>query len=199
MKSVSYFFSVLSPFTYLAGDRLEQIAETHGARVDYRPIDIMGVFAKTGGVPPKDRHESRKSYRLQDLARLARLSGMPINLSPAFWPTDPVPASCAIIQAQEDGSGDLGDLVRNLLRACWAEEQDISQEDVVAGCLAAAGFDANAIGPVGSEAQKRFREYTEDAVQQNVFGSPTYVSGGQVFWGQDRLSHLDAWLGGRLD
>ena len=197
MTRIDYYFSVLSPFTYLAGDQLERIAARHDAAVDYRPIDIMGLFGRTGGVAPKDRHESRKAYRLQDLARIARLADIDINLAPAFWPTDPVLASCAIIGAQIEGGGDVGALVRNVLRECWSGERNIAEPKVVADCLAAAGFPA-ALAAEGESGRQQFVDNTEDAVRSNVFGSPTYVVGDQVFWGQDRLGHLEAWLDGRL-
>ena len=67
MAQIDYYFATISPFTYLAGLRLEEIAKTHGAQVTYRPVDLMALFARTGGQPPKDRHISRQEYRLQDL------------------------------------------------------------------------------------------------------------------------------------
>ena len=197
MKAIEYYFSVLSPFTHLAGDQLEQIASRHGAAVNYKPIDIMGLFGRTGGVAPKDRHESRKAYRLQDLARIGKLAKIDINLTPAFWPADPVPASCAIVNAVREGSGDVGALARNVLRACWAQDRNIADPDVVAECLAAAGFPAE-LAVADDMALTQFSKNTDEAVRQNVFGSPTYVVGDQVFWGQDRLGHLDALLSGRL-
>ena len=197
MTRIDYYFSVLSPFTYLAGDQLEQIAARHDTTVDYRPMDIMNLFGRTGGVAPKDRHESRKAYRLQDLARIAKLAAIDINLAPAFWPTDPVPASCAIIAAQSEGGGDVGVLARNVLRACWSEERNIAEPQTVADCLAEAGF-SKALAAAGDSERRQLVENTENAVRSNVFGSPTYVVKDQVFWGQDRLGHLEAWLGGRL-
>ena len=197
MTRIDYYFSVLSPFTYLAGDQLERMAACHDATIDYRPMDIMSVFGRTGGVAPKDRHESRKAYRLQDLARIAKLAAIDINLAPAFWPTDPVPASCAIIAAQSEGGGNVGALARNVLRACWSEERNIAEPQTVADCLTAAGF-PETIAAAGDSERRQLVENTENAVRSNVFGSPTYVVKDQVFWGQDRLGHLEAWLDGRL-
>ncbi|RMD47331.1 MAG: 2-hydroxychromene-2-carboxylate isomerase, partial [Alphaproteobacteria bacterium] len=138
---IDYFFSVLSPYTYLAGDRPERIAAAHGAELVWRPMDIMTVFARTGGVPVPQRHPSRQAYRLKDLARCAALEGMPINVQPAHFPTNPAPASYAIIAAQNAGGGDLGALVRAILRAVWAEEKDIAEDAVVRAALEEAGFD----------------------------------------------------------
>lgn len=198
MTVIDYFFSVLSPFTYLAGDSLERLAEKHGAKVNYKPVDIVDLFGRTGGVAPKDRHPSRKAYRMQDLARISKLNGTKINLNPAHWPTNPVPASCAIIAASADDSGDQGVLVRAFLRSCWLEEKDIGNAEVVADCLELAGYPRAIMDSFNASSETTFKEYTSEAEARNVFGSPTYVADGQVFWGQDRLSHLDAWLGGEL-
>ena len=199
MTEVHYFFSVLSPFTYLADERLERLAERHRATIHYKPIDIIDLFGRTGGVAPKDRHPSRKAYRIQELARISKLNGLDINLAPAHWPTNPLPASCAIIAAEGFDSGDQGVLARAVLRSCWLEEKDIGRIDVVADCLELAGYPRTIADSLGSGFETTFKEYTNEAESRNVFGSPTYVAGSQVFWGQDRLPHLDAWLGGELD
>lgn len=193
MKIVDYYFSVLSPFTYLAGDRLERICASHGASIAYRPMDIMSLFAHTGGVPPKDRHPARQAYRLQDLERTARCLRMPINLNPAHWPTDPGPASRAIISAIASGGGDVGLLVRAVLRSCWADQRNIAEPDVVADCLGEAGC---TITPDDDAAASVLVGNTEQAIAANVFGAPSYVVDGQVMWGQDRLEHLDVVLSG---
>ena len=193
MKTISYYFSVLSPFTYFAGDRLERIAAHHGVAIDYLPMDIMGLFGKTGGLPPKDRHISRQNYRMQEIQRIAEHSGMPVNLKPKFWPTDPKSASFTIINAPNE-QGDKGQLVRNYLTACWAEDRDIANPSVVQDCLKAAGFDPEIADSDNNRAMEMFQQNTLRAEEDHVFGSPTYVIDGQVFWGQDRLDHLEWYL-----
>lgn len=79
---INYYFSTMSPFTYLAGTSLEQIAARHGTAITYRPLDIMGLFARTGGQPPAERHPNRQAYRVQDLARSAAIAGMEVILKP---------------------------------------------------------------------------------------------------------------------
>ena len=199
MTQIDYFFSVLSPFTYLAGRTLEDIAGRHGAEIHYRPFDILSLFGRTGGVAPKNRHPSRQAYRLQDLDRISKLNGMKIKLKPAHWPTDPVPASCAILTAPGESGGDVGALTRNILAACWAEDRDIALPEVVSDCLKSAGFDGGIANLDKKTALQQFKANTDEAVARNVFGAPSYVIGDQVFWGQDRLHHLDAWLDGRLN
>ncbi|MCP5085918.1 MAG: 2-hydroxychromene-2-carboxylate isomerase [Rhodobacteraceae bacterium] len=197
MTNIDYFLFTMSPFTYLAGNRLEAIAQKHGCSVTYKPFALIKVFEQTGGTPPAQRHESRKAYRMQELARVATKTGMPINLRPAHWPTNPAPSCYALIAAQAAGGGDLDGLTRAILRACWAEEKDIAEDAVIRACLEENGFDPElAMSGLLSGAQE-FEANTEEAVQRNVFGAPSYLVDDQVFWGQDRLEYLDDYLAER--
>ncbi len=195
MADIDYFFATLSPYSYLAGLRLEEIAAKHGATIAYKPVDIIALFGRTGGVPPKDRHPSRIEYRAQELVRQAKKTGLPFNLQPAHWPTNAAPSSYAIIAAIQDGSGDVGKLCHSFLRACWAEDKDIAQDDVIRDCLAGAGFDpvlADSGLLVGAET---YAANLEEAVDRGVFGAPFYITqDDQRFWGQDRLEDLDQHL-----
>lgn len=198
MKQIEYFFSTISPFTYLAGPRLEEIAARHGASVSYRPIDIVALFGRTGGTPPGQRHESRQEYRLQELRRQAAKAAMPITLKPTHFPTNAAPSSYAIIAAQAEGGGDVGALVRNFLTAVWAEEKDIADDTVVRACLSAAGFDPALADKGLLLGAETYARNLEEATMRGVFGSPFYIIGEERFWGQDRLDDLDAHLSGGL-
>lgn len=199
MPHIDYFFSTLSPYAYLAGQRLEEIAAKHGVGITYKPLDIMALFPRTGGAAPKDRHPARLEYRAQELPRQAKKSGLPFHFRPMFWPTNAAPSSYAIIAAQKAGGGDVGGLVHTILRATWAEEKDIAQDVVVRTALEANGFDPSLADSgllVGAET---YAANLEEAVSQGVFGSPFYiVDGTEKFWGQDRLDDLDAFLSGEL-
>lgn len=198
MVQIDYYFTVLSPFTYLAGTKLETLAARRGAAIEYKPINVMEVFSQTGGTPPKDRHWSRQEYRLQELRRIAKRVGMPINEKPAHWPTDPLPASTALIAAQEAGFS-IGLAAHGLMRAVWAEEKNIAEPEVVAETLAANGVAMSAIEDKLDTAKATFEANTLQAVEIGVFGSPFYVVAHnghrELFWGQDRLDYLDAHLG----
>ena len=196
MTQIDYYFATVSPYTYLAGTRLEEIAARHNASINYKPLDILGLFTRTGGTAPKDRHPSRQEYRAQELVRQAKKLDMPFNLHPAHWPTNPAPSSYAFIAAQSAGGGDLGALVQAFTRACWAGEKDIAQDDVIRECLSQAGFDP-ALADSGLLAgAETYTRNLEEAVERGVFGAPFYITeDDQRFWGQDRLDDLDAHLG----
>ena len=195
MAATDFYFSTLSPYAYLAGNRLEQVAARHDAQITYKPLDIMALFPRTGGTPPRDRHPARQEYRLIERERQARKLGMPMTLKPAHWPTNAAPSSYAIIAAQKAGGGDVGALVHGILRACWAEEKAIAEDSVIRECLTHAGFDpalADSGLLVGAET---YGQNLEDAVSAGVFGVPFYVTDdGAKFWGQDRLDDLDRHL-----
>lgn len=199
MPHIDYYFATLSPFTYLAGTRLEQIAARHGATISYKPVDVIALFGRTGGTPPAQRHASRQEYRAQDLLRQAKYLKMPFNLKPAHWPTNMAPSSYAIIAAQNAGGGDLGVLTHAFTRACWAEEKDIADEAVVRACLAEAGFDPELANSGLLEGAETYAANLEEAAARGVFGAPFYITDDdQRFWGQDRLDHLDAHLQERV-
>jgi 2-hydroxychromene-2-carboxylate isomerase len=191
---IDYYLTTISPFVYLAGTRLEEVAARHGAAVAYRPVPIMDLFARTGGTPPAERHPARQDYRMQELRRQAARLGMPINLRPAHFPTNPAPSCYAVIAAARDGSGDVGALVAGLARACWAEERDVAEDDVIADCLEAAGFDRGLTMRGMMEGAETYARNLEAAVAAGVFGTPFYVVGDERFWGQDRIEALDAHL-----
>ena len=199
MAHIDYYFATTSPYTYLAGTRLEEIAARHGATIAYKPLDVIALFGRTGGVPPRDRHESRQEYRAQELRRQAKKRDMPFNLRPAHWPTNPAPSSYAIIAATAEEGGDLGALAHGFTRACWAEERDISDDGVIREVLEAAGFDPGLADRGLLSGAETYARNLEHAVLAGAFGAPFYVTDGdERFWGQDRLDDLDAHLAGRL-
>jgi 2-hydroxychromene-2-carboxylate isomerase len=199
MPHIDYYFATISPFTYLAGTRLEEIASRHGATVTYKPLDILALFARTGGTAPAQRHESRKVMRLQELRRQSAKTGLPLTPQPAHWPTNPAPASYAVIAAQAAGGGDTGALVHGICHACWAEEKDIAQDAVIRDCLSAAGFDPDLAEKGLWSGAETYERNLEDAVNAGAFGAPFYITDSdERFFGQDRLVDLDLFLAGKL-
>ncbi len=199
MAHIDYFFATVSPFAYLAGTRLEQIAQKHGATITYKPLDLLALFARTGGTAPNERHVSRQEYRLQELARRARIAGLPLNPKPTIFPINPAPSSYALIAAQKAGGGDIGALAHGFMRAYWAEDRNIADDAVIRDVLSSAGFDP-ALAESGLLAgAEEYARNLEEAVARGAFGSPFYITDDdQRFWGHDRLDDLDRYLSGAL-
>lgn len=195
MAHIDYYLSTISPWCYLAGNRLEEIAARHGASVAYKPVDPQALFARTNGKPLAERGEARQAYRIQELARWSGHLGMALNQRPSGFPTNPAPSGYAVIAAQAKG-GDVGGLVQGFLRAVWAEDRNIAEDAVIREILAAEGFDPGLADSglfIGAETYGR---NLEQAVEAGAFGVPFYVvrESGQKFWGQDRLDFLDRHL-----
>lgn len=195
MARIDYYFGTTSPYTYLAGTRAEDVARRHGAEMVYKPIDLAVVFARTGGTMPKERHPARLALRAQELRRQSEKHGLPMDLDPPFRDVNPAPSSYAFIAAIKAGGGDLGALVHALTGAVWRDRRDIAQDEVIAACLSEAGF-APSLATSGMLAgAEAYVQNTEEAVAAGVFGAPFYiVNGTELFWGQDRIEDLDAYL-----
>ncbi|MEM9044097.1 MAG: 2-hydroxychromene-2-carboxylate isomerase [Pseudomonadota bacterium] len=189
MAHIDYFFSVLSPWTYFAGSRLEELADTYEATIAYKPIDAFTVFKATGGVPVHERPPSRQEYRAQELRRTSARTGMPYHFQPAHWPTNAVAASQAVISVGQ-ASGPVGALAQALLAAVWTEQKDIADHAVIEEKLANLNIDPAALNQDEEALQTVLEANTQEAIERGVFGVPFYIVGDERFWGQDKLDDL---------
>lgn len=185
-KSVAYFLTPTSPWTYLGHARFAEIAARHGATVDVKPVDYGVIFPQSGGLPLAKRAPQRQAYRLVELARWREFLGVPLNLQPKFFPADPASAACIICAAAEGGRMAIAG---DFLRAVWAEEKNIADAGVLAEIAARHGI-ADAAGAI-VRGRPVYERNTQEALARQVFGAPTYVYRDEPFWGQDRLEFLD--------
>jgi 2-hydroxychromene-2-carboxylate isomerase len=192
MQTVRYFFTPVSPWTYLGHDRFVAMARRHGAKVLVRPCDLGRVFPVSGGVPLPKRAPQRQAYRLHELARWRDHVGVPLTIHPKHFPVSADLASKTIIAADLVAGTDAAlAFAGALMRACWAEERDVSDAATVAAIVAAQGLDAAALAAKADEAARLFDAYTDEAIERQVFGAPFYVVGDEPFWGQDRLEFVE--------
>ena len=193
-RNVEYFFTPVSPFTYLGHDRFVAIAGRHGVSIDVKPVDLGPVFAVSGGLPLKQRAPQRQAYRLIELARWSKHLGLPLNLQPRHFPVPAAIASKWILAAlSEQGAAGALKLTGALLRAVWAEERNIAENDTLAAIASEQGFDARSLAEAAASAGigERYDALTQEAIDRQVFGAPTYIYRDEPFWGQDRLDFLD--------
>ena len=193
-NNVEYFFTPVSPFTYLGHDRFVAIAARHGVSIDVKPVDLGPVFAVSGGLPLKQRAPQRQAYRLVELARWSTYLGLPLNLQPRHFPVSPAIASKWILAAlSQQGAGSALKLTGALLRAVWAEERNIAESETVAAIASEQGLDAGALAERAATADigGRYDALTQEAIDRQIFGAPTYIYRNEPFWGQDRLDFLD--------
>lgn len=186
---IDYYFAPQSPWTYLGHQRLIDMAQAAGATIRVRPIDMVRVFAASGGVQLKDRPKQRQTYRLAELARYRDYLGVPLVLEPKHFPVVPTLASKLIIAVQQTlGDPDALKLSGALMAAVWVEERNIADESTLAAILGECGLAQDSLSQAASaDVQATYDAYTQTAIDIGVFGAPTYVIDGQLYWGQDRL------------
>ena len=193
-RTVDYYFAPQSPWAYLGHQRLAEIAARTGADLRVMPIDLGGkVFPISGGLPLGQRAPQRQAYRLLELQRFSQHLGAPLNLKPRYFPVGGDDAARLIIAADlACGSAAAMDVAGALLAACWAQERNIADEKVLAQLLQEQGLPAALLEQSHSQAvQVRYETYTQQAIDAGVFGAPSYVIDGEIFWGQDRLDFVE--------
>jgi 2-hydroxychromene-2-carboxylate isomerase len=192
MKTVDYYFTPASPWTYLGHARFVAMAARHGARIAVKPVDLGRVFPVSGGLPLPKRAPQRQAYRLVELARWRDFTGVPLNLHPKHFPVPADDAARLIVAADlAAGTEAALTLAGALMRAVWAEERDISDAATRAAIVAECGLDAAALAARADEAASRFDAFTAEAIERQVFGAPWFVIDGEPFWGQDRLEFVE--------
>jgi carboxymethylenebutenolidase len=198
-QTIDYFFAPQSPWTYLGHERFGRIAAAAGATIHVRPADLGRVFAVSGGLPLAKRPAQRQAYRLVELKRFSDHLGIPLNLHPAHFPVAGDPAARLVIAVERhDGTAAAMQLLGRVMAAVWAEERDIADPKTLAALLGEAGLPARRLDDAQSpEVQERYDRNTQDAIEVGVFGAPTYVIDGELFWGQDRLDFVERRLARR--
>lgn len=194
-RSIQYYFSLHSPWTYLGNAAFHEIARRHGCAIDYRPMPLRSVFDETGGLPLPKRHPVRQRYRLVDLQRWRERRGLPLVLEPKHFPFDPSLADRVAIAILEAGGDPVG-FMADVMAGVWAREEDMREPQAISACVDRAGLDAGALlaQADGGAVRQRYEATLSEAIEAGVFGAPSYVLDGEVFWGQDRLDLLDSAL-----
>ncbi len=190
---IEYYYGIPSPFAYLGSVKFQLIAKKYNVEIVEKPCDLVGgIFSKTGGIPVPQRSQQRQKYRLDEIKRWSEFLNIKINIKPKYFPPkDPhLPAKFTI------AANLLGVKVvfgHELLKQLWSEEKDISDEKNIE--MVSNSFKINFIElselAKSEKVSKIYTDNTEEAVEKNVFGAPTYIFNSELFWGQDRLEFLE--------
>ena len=191
-KTIDYYLAPQSPWTYLGHQRLVEIAKAAGATVRVMPMDLGKVFPISGGLPLGKRAPQRQAYRLVELARYSKALDLPLHLHPKFFPVAGDDAALLIIAVDMHHGTDAALAITGaVLSAVWHEERNIADADTLALLLSEQKLDAACIALSHTpEVQARYDAYTQSAIDSQVFGAPSFVIDGELFWGQDRLDFV---------
>jgi len=171
---VNYYHFLISPWSYLAIGRFNELVDKHNMTVNYLPIAPMKVFGETGGLPPAKRHPSRQRFRMDELKRWSSWLNIPLNLTPKYFPADQTLAAQMLLAAGgASGNAMAGKFSDALLTAVWAEEKNIADESILISVADSVGLQGaellnQAQTPAWADA---YEAQSVTAIDIGVFGS----------------------------
>jgi 2-hydroxychromene-2-carboxylate isomerase len=189
-RHLTVYFSLLSPWAYIGHAELQGIVARHGLRVDYRPVALSQVFPESGGLPLAKRHPLRQKYRIYELQRWRDKRGLNFHLHPRFWPLDPSLGD-RVICAMTLAGVDPEPFIAAAFSGIFERQRDLADPKTIAETLEEAGYEPKWLQQADGEAELQYQRNLASALETGVFGSPSYMLDGEVFWGQDRLELLD--------
>jgi 2-hydroxychromene-2-carboxylate isomerase len=189
-KSLEFWFDYTCPYAYLGSTQIRAFARRMGRELVYRPILLGGIF-KANEQPQKlfaSRSPSRIAYDAKDMQRWATLRGVPLNM-PAAHPLRSVEALRATLATNMDPA-----VIDGFYRAYWVDNREISSREVIAEVVTKAGHDAAKVLAAieTQEIKDDLRARTERGIALGIFGVPTIIVDGELYWGQDRFEQIFA-------
>lgn len=187
MATITFWFDFTSPYSYLAAYRLQHEAPFDAADIDWQPVFLGGLFKEVGNVPPATV-PGKGAYMLADLNRLARHYAIPFRF-PSNFPINSLLALRGAMALKRADAPQLAAYCDALFRAYWVEDRNISEPDVWAEVVSEMGLDADDLRRQASDEENKeaVKANTRRAADQEMFGVPTFVLNGEMYWGVDRM------------
>lgn len=189
MREIEFFWDTVSPYTYLAATRLQDLSERTGAVVRWRPFLLGAVMQGSGNRPPAEV-PAKGRWMLGDLHALAEHWGVPFRF-PSRFPVLTLKAQRVALAADADGLGAAFGL--RILSDYWTKDCDPGDDDVLREAATAVGGDGDAwLQAAATPAIKdALRTNSEEAVARGAFGAPTFFVGDRMYWGSDRFELIE--------
>ena len=193
---VTFFLDVHSPWSYLASALIGPLARRHRVPILWRPIHLANLMDRIGGMRPLDQNPARVAWYRRDLADRMAQHGLAYDPHPDY-PLRPSRALRACVYADERDCADA--FVRVVMRGYWSGKRDISDLAVLQAMADEAGLGPRSVADIVADESYKAAvvENTDDAIARGVFGVPSFIFGGKLFFGSDRMDLLDAALGRR--
>jgi 2-hydroxychromene-2-carboxylate isomerase len=190
MSALDFWYDFHSPFAYLAATRVEHIAQRHAVGLNWRPLYLSRLIETIGGRRSLEENAAFVAWYKQDLQDQAAFHGVSVRYHPGF-PLRPARALRAAIRAGELGAAAPFSLA--VFRAYWTDNRDISDLAVLGELAAVAGLNAKDIELAATQEiyRERLEQNNAAAIAAGVFGVPTIIWRGKIFFGNDRLEMLE--------
>ena len=184
---LEFWHELASTYSYLSAMRIEALAEAAGVTVIWKPLLLGPIFRAQGwDTSPFNIYPAKGKYMVRDMERLAAARGLPFKL-PSPFPQNSLHAARLAIIGHAEGWGVA--FTRAVYAAEFARGADIGNKRVLLAILTQLGFDAEALlaRSATDDNKQRLRQQTEEAQELGIFGAPSFLAGGELFWGDDRL------------
>lgn len=191
--ALQFWFEFASTYSYLAAARIADVAAAAGVAVEWKPFLLGPIFKSQGwNDSPFNIYPVKGRYMWRDMERLCARYALPLR-QPTRFPRNGLLAARATCLGAAEPWGPA--FVRAVYHANFAEDRDISDTKVIEALL-------DGLGQPGAqlieraqtpEAKDALRRHSEEAERLGIFGAPSFVAGGELFWGNDRLDDAVAW------
>ena len=192
---VDFYFDYISPYAYLGWHRARRRLGARGISIRPRPVLFAGLLNHFGHLGPAEIPPKR-AWIYRDVFRQAAADGIPI-LGPPAHPFNPLLA-LRVSSARVAGEHQQR-VVETLFDQVWAHGRDVTDPEVVAAALDAAGCPGSDFVPRAAdpEVKDELKRATMEALEVGVFGVPTLVVDGELFWGADRFEDIESFIDGK--
>ncbi len=198
MKSVEFYYDLVSPYSYLAHGRVGRICEENGAELILRPM-LLGAVHKAVGLQAPIEIRPKAGYQAQDIRRWAQYYGLPLDFPDPFpFRTLKTMRAAMFLQEREE----LGAFTKEAFALYWEEGgapgglQETDEDAPVSTVAVRIGVDPEEVlrGAASAGVKQALKVATSEAVERGVFGAPAFFVGEEMFWGNDRLHFVEAAL-----
>ena len=194
MQKVEFHFDFGSPNAYLAHLLIPDVERRTGAKFEYVPILLGGVFKLTNNRSPAEKMagiKNRLEYEQLEVRRFVRRYDIKHFTWNPFFPVNTLLIMRGAVAAQFEGVFER--YVDEVFKAMWGEPKKMDDPAVVGAALNEAGLDGPALlaRTQEPEVKDRLLKNTEASVARGTFGSPTFFVGDEIFFGKDKLRDVE--------
>ena len=195
MKTVEFYYDLVSPYSYLAHREVSRICDEHGAELSLRPM-LLGAVHNAVGLQAPIETEAKARYQARDIRRWAEHYGLPMDF-PEPFPFRTLKTMRAAMFLKE--RGELEAFTREAFALYWEEGcapkglREADEDGPVSEAARRIGAEPDEVlaGASAPEAKEALKKATGEAVERGVFGAPAFFVGDEMFWGNDRLHFVE--------
>jgi 2-hydroxychromene-2-carboxylate isomerase len=189
-KTITFYYDFVSPYSYLAHVQLTALARKLGAKIDYKPIDVIALMGRVGNRPTTVECAAKGRYAFADLTRWAKRIGVPIVPNPHFRKIDKKPLLEAGIAAVAAGQGEA--FTRAIFEGVWVKGSAFESREAIIALLNDGGVtNPEALLSAGAGMADQLEANIAEAEAHGVFGTPSMIIDGQLYFGNDRMMFVE--------